>query len=206
MDGQGIYLWVCSKIGKLNESDINDLEAELRTPFTAHKKFQDELADFEHTATVLHDNQVPYSDLSLYMILLGKARDLPILLSVLQTFTDRGQEIDIRACYTYLHDNYVRRARAANEKTQVNNYVLAAIETAPKGQGRYDDKTKKRTRTDSRKTDAPRPEKFCWYHTHMGRQSSHVSADCKVMLNQPLRFSKEMRAATSYDKCPYKEV
>jgi hypothetical protein len=125
---------------------------------------------------------------------------------VLQTYKDGKDTVDIVECYQYLRENYIRRAELAQEQVTANTYatVAAVGETQYKAAANAGQRSKKRDRSESKKTD--RVEKFCWVHSHKGPQTTHTSAECKTMLNQPQRYSKEMRMATSYEACPYKEV
>jgi hypothetical protein len=188
----------------MTPGDIREVQDELKKPFTAPSNFNHELADFENAATMLEDNEAPLSDVNLYMILLGKAGGIPILQQVLHTYKDNKETVDIVGCYQYLRENYIRRAELAQE--QVNTYaaVAAVGDTQYKGQGTSGKRSKKRDNSESKRTD--RVEKFCWVHSHKGPQTTHVSSECKTMINQPQRYSKEMRTATSYETCPYKEV
>jgi hypothetical protein len=144
--------------------------------------------------------------MDLYLVLLTKAQHLPILLAVLHTFGDDKEVIHIRDCLSTITEKYYRRAEMQTTSTDSRGTVAAVADSSYQAKERSDNKGKKRNKSEATRTDQPRPEKFCWFHTHRGKQTSHTSAECKTMLAQPLRYTKEMRSSKSYDECPYKEV
>jgi hypothetical protein len=206
LDGQEIFLWVCGQIGKLTPADLRELQHELRIPFTTPKSFEREIAAFKSAAVCLSDSGAPLTDMDLYLVLLTKAQNLPILLAVLHTFGDDKEVIHIRDCLSTITEKYSRRVEMQTASTDSRATVAAVADSSYHAKERSDNKGKKRNKSEATKTDQQRPEKFCWFHTHKGRQTSHTSSECKTMLGQPLRYTKEMRSSKSYDECPYKEV
>jgi hypothetical protein len=200
MDGQDIFHWVCDKIGKLTPSDLQEMQLELRVPFTTPKNFEKELGRFDLAAATLHDSGAPLSDIDLYLVLLTKAQHLPPLLAILHTYAD-DKEVHLQDCLHSITEKYTRRSATSTAMEDTRATVAAVSEKEPTGRERADETERKRNRNEANKTDRVRKEKFCWLHTHKGRQTSHVSKDCKNMAAQPLRYSKEMRNATSYEEC-----